>query len=68
MIMDQASRASVDSSAFRTALEVRVITSRLRRRIMSVTDGSDLTSGQASALLRIARGNVTTASALAAAE
>lgn len=65
---DDAVNHAVDASAFRAALEVRAIMSRLRRRVMAVGDGEDLTSGQASVLIRVARAEATTASALAAAE
>lgn len=55
-------------SAFRAALDLRAVTSRLRRRVMAVTDDESLTGGQAAVLMRIARGDATTASALAVAE
>ncbi|MDF0529355.1 MarR family transcriptional regulator [Tsukamurella sp. 8F] len=55
-------------SAFRAALDLRAVTSRLRRRIMAITDTDELTPGQASVLMRIARGEAMTASALARAE
>jgi len=60
--------ASAAQSAFRAALDVRAVTSRLRRRVMSVTDDESLTGGQAAVLMRIARGGTTSASALAGAE
>ena len=55
-------------SAFRAALDVRAVTSRLRRRVMAVSDDESLTGGQAAVLMRIARGGTTSASALAVAE
>ncbi|MEH0108102.1 MarR family transcriptional regulator [Tersicoccus sp. MR15.9] len=56
------------ASASRAAVAVRATVSRVRRRIMAVTDGADLTPSQASALMRIARNEAATASGLAAAE
>jgi DNA-binding MarR family transcriptional regulator len=58
----------MSSSALRIALDLRVVVSRLRRRLMEVTDSDDLTPSQASALRRIGGGVTVTASALAAAE
>jgi DNA-binding MarR family transcriptional regulator len=58
----------VSASALQASLDVRVILGRLRRRFMSVTDGDDITPPQASVLMRVGRGDVTTASALATAE
>jgi DNA-binding MarR family transcriptional regulator len=58
----------VSSSALRASLDVRVMVSRLRRRLMAVTDGTDISPAQASVLTRIGRGEVSTASALATAE
>jgi DNA-binding MarR family transcriptional regulator len=56
------------SSALQASLDVRVVLGRLRRQLMSVADGDDLTPGQASVLMRVARDEVATASALAALE
>ena len=64
----QAPVSVAGDSAFRAALEVRAVTSRLRRRVMAVADDESLTGGQAAVLMRIASGDVTTASALAIAE
>jgi DNA-binding MarR family transcriptional regulator len=61
-------REALSSSALRIALDLRVAVSRLRRRLMEVTDSDDLTPSQASALRRIGGGVTVTASALAAAE
>jgi DNA-binding MarR family transcriptional regulator len=61
-------REAMSSSALRIALDLRVVVSRLRRRLMEVTDSDDLTPSQASALRRIGGGVTVTASALAAAE
>jgi DNA-binding MarR family transcriptional regulator len=58
----------VSSSALLASLDVRVVVSRIRRRLLEVADADDLTPGQASVLARIGRGDVTTASALATAE
>jgi DNA-binding MarR family transcriptional regulator len=58
----------VSSSALRASLDVRVIVSRLRRRLLAVTDAGDITPAQASVLSRLGRGDVSTASALATAE
>lgn len=59
---------AVSSSALRASLDVRVVVSRLRRRLMEVADADDITPGQASVLARLGRGDVSTASALATAE
>jgi DNA-binding MarR family transcriptional regulator len=61
-------REAMSSSALRIALDLRVVVSRLRRRLMEVADSDDLTPSQASALRRIGGGVTVTASALAAAE
>src|SRR5689334_1655203 len=58
----------VSGSALQASLDVRVVLGRLRRRLMAVTDADDITPAQASALMRVGRGDVTTASALAIAE
>jgi DNA-binding MarR family transcriptional regulator len=58
----------VSASALQASLDVRVVIGRLRRRLMAVTDADDLTPTQASVLMRLGRGDVSTASALAIAE
>jgi DNA-binding MarR family transcriptional regulator len=58
----------VSSSALRASLDVRILVSRLRRRLLSVSDAGDITPAQASILTRIGRGEMVTASALATAE
>jgi DNA-binding MarR family transcriptional regulator len=58
----------VSSSALRASLDVRAMVSRLRRRLLAVTDAGDVTPAQASVLSRLGRGDVSTASALATAE
>jgi DNA-binding MarR family transcriptional regulator len=58
----------VSSSALQASLDVRVMISRLRRRLLAVTNAGDITPAQASVLTRIGRGEVATASALATAE
>ncbi len=60
---DQAGR-----SALQASLDVRVVFSRLRRRLLAVTDADDLSPSQASVLRRLGKGEVSTASALALAE
>jgi DNA-binding MarR family transcriptional regulator len=52
----------------RASLDMRVAVSRLRRRILQVTDGEDLTPSQVSVLMRVGRGDAITAAALAEAE
>lgn len=59
---------TVGATALRASLDIRVVFSRLRRRLMEVTDADDITPGQASVLMRLGRGDVSTASALATAE
>jgi DNA-binding MarR family transcriptional regulator len=58
----------VSASALQASLDLRVVLGRLRRRLLSVTDGDDITPAQASVLMRVGRGDVTTATALATAE
>jgi DNA-binding MarR family transcriptional regulator len=58
----------VGSSALQASLDVRAMVSRLRRRLLAVTDDGDITPAQASVLTRLGRGDVSTASALATAE
>ncbi|MBV2357178.1 MarR family transcriptional regulator [Streptomyces sp. J2-1] len=55
-------------SAARTARDLRVVFSRLRRRIREVAQDSDLTPSQESALSLVGKHGAATASALAAAE
>ncbi|MFG3102018.1 MarR family winged helix-turn-helix transcriptional regulator [Streptomyces sp. NPDC048182] len=55
-------------SAARAARELRVVFSRLRRRLREVSADGDLTPSQESALALIAKQGAVTASALAAAE
>jgi DNA-binding MarR family transcriptional regulator len=58
----------VSASALRASLDVRVVISRLRRRLLAVTDADDISPAQASVLMRVGRGDASTASALATAE
>ncbi|MEW2516811.1 MarR family winged helix-turn-helix transcriptional regulator [Actinacidiphila alni] len=58
----------VPPATLQAALGMRVMVSRLRRRILQVTDGQDLTPSQASVLMRIGKGDAVTAAALAQAE
>jgi len=59
---------TVSSTAFQASLDVRAIITRLRRRLLAVSASDDLSSGQASVLARLGRGDASTASALADAE
>ncbi|MFF9410146.1 MarR family winged helix-turn-helix transcriptional regulator [Streptomyces anandii] len=58
----------VSSSAARAARDLRVVFSRLRRRIREVAQDEDLTPSQVSALTLVGKHGAATASALAAAE
>ncbi|MFJ8153819.1 MarR family winged helix-turn-helix transcriptional regulator [Streptomyces sp. NPDC094468] len=58
----------ISDSATRTARDLRVAFSRLRRRIREVAQDADLTPSQESALTLIAKHGAATASALASAE
>jgi DNA-binding MarR family transcriptional regulator len=58
----------VAPSAVRAAREVRVVVSRLRRRLKETYDTGDLTPSQTSLLSRLDKDGAATASALAAAE
>jgi DNA-binding MarR family transcriptional regulator len=58
----------VSTSALQASLDVRAMVSRLRRRLLAVTDAGDITPAQASVLTRLGRGDASTASALATAE
>lgn len=55
-------------SAVRAARDVRVVLSRLRRRLRAVAAGQELTPSQTSVLSLLARDGAASASALAAAE
>ncbi|NEB06288.1 MarR family transcriptional regulator [Streptomyces sp. SID13726] len=58
----------ITESAARSARELRVVLSRLRRRMREVDQGEDLTPSQVSALTLIGKHGAATASALASAE
>ncbi|MFJ9561073.1 MarR family winged helix-turn-helix transcriptional regulator [Streptomyces fuscichromogenes] len=58
----------ISDSATRTARDLRVVFSRLRRRIREVAQDADLTPSQESALSLVAKHGAATASALAVAE
>lgn len=58
----------VSESAARAARDVRVVFSRLRRRLREVAGSEGLTPSQVSALTLIGKGGAATASALASAE
>ncbi|MFE9370254.1 MarR family winged helix-turn-helix transcriptional regulator [Streptomyces sp. NPDC006711] len=61
--------AEISTSAVRAARDLRVVFSRLRRRLREVADHSqDLTPSQVSALTLIDKGGAASASALAATE
>ncbi|MEU9238639.1 MarR family transcriptional regulator [Streptomyces sp. NPDC048385] len=60
--------AEVSDSAIRTARDLRVMFSRMRRRIREVAQDADLTPSQESALTLVSKHGAATASALAAAE
>ncbi|MEU6089418.1 MarR family transcriptional regulator [Streptomyces sp. NPDC047085] len=60
--------AHISDSADRAARELRVVFSRLRRRIREVAQDTDLTPSQESALSLVGKHGAATASALAAAE
>ncbi|MGW0998547.1 MarR family winged helix-turn-helix transcriptional regulator [Streptomyces sp. NPDC002520] len=60
--------ARISDSADRAARELRVVFSRLRRRIREVAQDADLTPSQESALSLVGKHGAATASALAAAE
>ncbi|AGS73357.1 MarR family winged helix-turn-helix transcriptional regulator [Streptomyces collinus] len=60
--------ADISESAVRTARDLRVVFSRLRRRIREVAQDADLTPSQESALSLVGKHGAATASALAAAE
>ncbi|MGW5660870.1 MarR family winged helix-turn-helix transcriptional regulator [Streptomyces sp. NPDC003758] len=58
----------VSESAARAARDLRVVVSRLRRRIREVAGDDDLTPSQVSALTLVGKGGAATASTLASAE
>ncbi|WP_406503908.1 MarR family winged helix-turn-helix transcriptional regulator [Streptomyces sp. NBC_00212] len=58
----------ISASAVRAARDLRVVFSRLRRRLREVADTQDLTPSQVSALTLIDKGGAASASALAAVE
>ncbi|MER6123746.1 MarR family transcriptional regulator [Streptomyces sp. NPDC001795] len=65
--MDQ-NPEGVSESAARAARDLRVVFSRLRRRIREVAGDDDLTPSQVSALTLVSKGGAATASTLASAE
>ncbi|MFJ5528743.1 MarR family winged helix-turn-helix transcriptional regulator [Streptomyces sp. NPDC093261] len=65
--MDQ-NPEGVSESAARAARDLRVVFSRLRRRIREVAGDEDLTPSQVSALTLVGKGGAATASTLASAE
>jgi DNA-binding MarR family transcriptional regulator len=56
---------SGDVSSLQVSLDVRVAIGRLLRRLREVSTGEELTTGQASVLARLGKGEASTASALA---
>ncbi|MFJ5303023.1 MarR family winged helix-turn-helix transcriptional regulator [Streptomyces sp. NPDC088350] len=60
--------AGIPDSAARSARDLRVVLSRLRRRIREVATDEDLTPSQESALTLVGRRGAATASALASAQ
>jgi DNA-binding MarR family transcriptional regulator len=60
--------AGISDSAARSARDLRVVLSRLRRRIREVATDEDLTPSQESALTLVGKHGAATASALASAE
>jgi DNA-binding MarR family transcriptional regulator len=58
----------ISDSAVRAARDLRVVFSRLRRRIREIAQDADLTPSQESALTLVGKHGAATASALAAAE
>lgn len=64
----QSEAESIAPTMLQASLDLRVVVGRLRRRILQVTDGEDLTPSQASVLMRVGRGDAITAAALADAE
>ena len=64
----QENTESISGSAVRAAREVRVVLSRLRRRLREVYDRRELTPSQTSVLSRLGKEGAVSASELAAAE
>ncbi|MEU9397215.1 MarR family transcriptional regulator [Streptomyces sp. NPDC048324] len=62
------SSGGITGSAARAARDLRVVLSRLRRRIREVAEDDELTPSQVSALTLVAKHGAATASALATAE
>ncbi|MHC3467168.1 MarR family transcriptional regulator [Streptomyces sp. 7R007] len=62
------SAEGISDSAARAARDLRVVVSRLRRRIREVAEDDELTPSQVSALTLVAKHGAATASALATAE
>jgi DNA-binding MarR family transcriptional regulator len=62
------SDTTISATALQASLDLRVVVSRLRRRLLSVSGSADVSPAQAYVLARLSRGDVATASALAAAE
>ncbi|WP_405988858.1 MarR family winged helix-turn-helix transcriptional regulator [Streptomyces sp. NBC_00986] len=60
--------AGISDSAARSARDLRIVLSRLRRRIREVATDEDLTPSQESALTLVGKHGAATASALASAE
>ncbi|GAA2152224.1 MULTISPECIES: MarR family transcriptional regulator [Actinomadura] len=65
--MDDTAQA-ISPSAARAAREVRIVFSRLRRRLREIGGGHDLTPSQTAVLSRLLKDGAATASGLAAAE
>jgi DNA-binding MarR family transcriptional regulator len=59
---------TLSESATRGARELRIVLSRLRRRLKETSDPRDLTASQTSVLSRLSKDGAATASELAAAE
>jgi DNA-binding MarR family transcriptional regulator len=60
--------APVAPSAVQASTDIRVVVSRLRRRLRTVAETDDLTPSQVSVLTRLSKGEADSASALAASE
>lgn len=65
--MNESTQDAAESAA-RAASEVRVVFSRLRRRLRELSGAQDLTPSQTSALSRLGKGGPASTSTLAAAE
>jgi DNA-binding MarR family transcriptional regulator len=59
---------AISESAARGAQDLRVVFSRLRRRLKALGTGNDLTPSQTAVLTRLRKGGASSASALASAE